>query len=403
MKLGKLQRRVALEYINEIKKLNLDRVGQIRCQKVKDAINELTQDGDFSQNAFWKIRKKLNLKGETGTSIVLSSGVEVFSESGIREAYKNEFKYRLRTREIEDHLKLYEERSNLLCNTYVQVGKESQNRIGFDPNKLTEIIKTLKKNKSPGPDGIPAEVFIHAGSELVKSVTAMFMNTELNGSIPNKWNKVHIKTLYKNKGSHKELENYRGVFLTPAITKLCEKYIMVKSRNDVENISKWQAGSRPNRSAQDQLYLVRSCMDHAKYMKKPAIVTVYDFTQCFDGMWLEDSILSLKDIGVDNERLAIIKELNNTADIVVKTPVGNTSEFTVQNIVKQGTVLGPLLCSASTAECCVEHKSGGVRIGSTSVKSLAYVDDILDINESEEDSNEAHDTVIKFTRKKGSS
>lgn len=59
-----------------------------------------------------------------------------------------------------------------------------------------------------------------------------------------------------------------------------------------------------------------------------------------------------------------------------------------------------MLCSASTGECCDEHTTGGVTIGSTSIKSLAYVDDILDASEDLEDATTAHDTVIKFADKK---
>ena len=95
-----------------------------------------------------------------------------------------------------------------------------------------------------------------------------------------------------------------------------------------------------------------------------------------------------------------MKAMNTTSDIIVKTPVGNTTNFTVKNIVKQGTVLGPLLCSASTAECCDEHVSGGMSIGSTSIRSLAYVDDILDIDEDPDDASDAHNTVLEFTSKK---
>ena len=400
MKLGKVQRKVAGYYINDIKKCNLARVSEVRCQKVKDALTELTYNENFSQCAFWKIKKKLNLKTEVGTSVVLKSGVEVFGEGAIIEAYKTEFNHRLRKREICDHLANYEKLSNSLCNRYVQTAKETQSRMGFHTNKLKNTIKTLKKNKAPGPDGIPAEVFIHAGPKLIQAVISMFMNIEINGYVPDKWNKVHIKTLYKHKGSHKELENYRGVFLTPAITKLCEKYIMMESKNEIENINKFQAGSRPNRSAADQLFLLRAVMDHAKYINKVIFITLYDFTQCFDGMWLEDSLLSLTKIGIGCERISLIKELNKTADIVVKTPVGNTDEFTVRNIVKQGTVLGPLLCSASTAECCEEHTEGGVSVGSCAIRSLAYVDDILDVTEGEEDANIAHNTVIHFAKKK---
>ena len=92
--------------------------------------------------------------------------------------------------------------------------------------------------------------------------------------------------------------------------------------------------------------------------------------------------------------------MNTTSDIIVKTPVGNTTNFMVTNIVKQGTVMGPLLCSASTAECCDEHLRGGMSIGSTSIRSLAYVDDIIDVDEDPDETCEAHNTVLKFTSKK---
>merc|ERR1712105_218275 len=105
-------------------------------------------------------------------------------------------------------------------------------------------------------------------------------------------------------------------------------------------------------------------------------------------------------IGIKEEIIASVKALSENAEIVVKTAVGNTDEFKVHNIVKQGTVIGPLLCSASTAECCVEHHTGGSNIGTTNVKSLAYVDDILDINETTDDSEEAHQVVLDFTAKK---
>ena len=270
----------------------------------------------------------------------------------------------------------------------------------FTEDKLARVIRTLVKKKAPGPDGLPAEVFIHGGKELITSITACFKNIKTTGTIPKKWNKVNIKTLFKNKGSQKDLENWRGVFLTPNISKLFERYVMTESKDDIENISKFQGGSRPNRSASDQLFLLRACTDHGKYMNKCIYLKLYDFSQCFDSMWLEDSIISLKEIGIEEDRLTVIKRLNETAEITVKTPVGNTSAFEVENIVKQGTVLGPLLCSASTAECCEEHLRGGVSIGSTSIRSLAYVDDIADVDETVEDAMYAHDTVTNFTSKK---
>ena len=399
MKLGKLQREVASIYINMIKENNVIAATKRRVEKVNTAIQELTQNDKLSHNAFWKLKKTLHLNTKVGNSVILKNGVELFGNSAIIEAYRTEFIHRLRTRSISEPLKNYEEQTNSLCSHYTEFGK-TQNSIEFTANNLVRVIKTMSKKKAPGPDGLPAEVFIHAGKELISSITAMFNTIKRNGSIPIKWCKVNIKTLYKNKGSQKDLENYRGIFLTPTISKVFERYLMKESEDSVSNISKFQGGSRPNRSASDQLFLLRACIDHANYMHKCLFIKVYDFTQCFDSMWLEDSIISLRNIGIQCDILSLIKSLNETSVIVVKTPVGNTREFTAENIVKQGTVLGPLLCSASTAECCVEHTQGGVNIGASTVRSLAYVDDILDASENVQDAVEAHSTVIQFAAKK---
>lgn len=46
--------------------------------------------------------------------------------------------------------------------------------------------------------------------------------------------------------------------------------------------------------------------------------------------------------------VAIIHEMNKKAKIIVETPHGLTKEVEAQNIVKQGTVLGPQMCCANT-------------------------------------------------------
>ena len=398
MKLGKVQRKVATEYLNMIKEEHMKSIERKRAEKVSYAVQELSQNDKFSQSAFWKLKKSLKLRTEVGTSVLMKNGVEVYGTAAIADAYKEEFKNRLRTRKIDNQLQEYENMTNLLCNMYCEEGKKS-NEVKFTSNGLVKVIKTLSKKKAPGPDGLPSEIFINAGYELISAITTVFNNIKRDG-VPKQWNKVHIKTLYKNKGSKKELENYRGIFLSQAFSKLMEKYIISESTAPIDNISKYQAGSRPNRSASDQLYLIGAVIDHAKYLKRTVYLVLYDFKQCFDSLWLEDCLVSLKNIGVNNELIAIIKDLNETAEIVVKTPVGNTTEFIVIKIVKQGTVIGPLLCSASTAECCVEHRSGGSSIGSTSIGSLAYVDDILDISDEVSEAEDAHQTVLNFTSKK---
>ena len=72
-------------------------------------------------------------------------------------------------------------------------------------------------------------------------------------------------------------------------------------------------------------------------------MTFYDIEKCFISIWLEDCINSLYKNGVKEDILDLIYRLNQRTEIVVRTPFGDTDPFVVNNLVRQGTVLGPIL------------------------------------------------------------
>ena len=67
--------------------------------------------------------------------------------------------------------------------------------------------------------------------------------------------------------------------------------------------------------------------------------------------------------------------------------------FEKEYLVKQGTVLGPICCSASIAEVDEEIGEGEVSVGNAVMKTLAHVDDILNMNKSIRDVISSHDAV----------
>ena len=175
--------------------------------------------------------------------------------------------------------------------------------------------------------------------------------------MPKQWNEVGVSPIYKNKGHKKDLVNQRGLFLTQVLSKIFERLIMGRIKPSTGKISKFQAGGTDNRSTYHQTFLLRSCINHAKYMGITLFLTLYDFKQCFDNLWLDDSILSMWKLGLETDMLPLIYKLNEESQITVKTPLGNTDSFTIPRVCKQGTVLIPPLCSASVAECCEEHRA----------------------------------------------
>ena len=53
----------------------------------------------------------------------------------------------------------------------------------------------------------------------------------------------------------------------------------------------------------------------------------------------------LWDVGVRDDRFALIGEMNSKCNIAIKTPVGITSRFQLERIEMQGTVMGPMKAS----------------------------------------------------------
>ena len=134
------------------------------------------------------------------------------------------------------------------------------------------------------------------------------------------------------------------------------------------------------------------------YLKSPIYLTLYDFEQVFDSLWLQDSICSLWDEGIRNEFLPLIYRLNERVAVSVNTPHGRATEFNKEDVVKQGTVLGSNICSTSTAEYC--DQNSGVPVGNIMVGPLAYVDDLTKINIIRDEVYISHAKSLAFSKLK---
>ena len=108
--------------------------------------------------------------------------------------------------------------------------------------------------------------------------------------------------------------------------------------------------------------------------------------------------MSMVRLGVPTTILELVYKMNKKAKIRVKTPYGMTKMSEIEDIVEQGTVLGPSLCSVSTAEYC--ETNIGVAVGEAVVSSLIFVDDVFDLNGSTENTVSSHENAVVFGRMK---
>lgn len=75
---------------------------------------------------------------------------------------------------------------------------------------------------------------------------------------------------------------------------------------------------------------------------------MYNLTKCFDGLWLEECCNNLFEAGVTDDKLALIYEGDRLNQVAVRTPGGLTERKTVERIVTQGGVAGPVCCAVQT-------------------------------------------------------
>jgi hypothetical protein len=86
--------------------------------------------------------------------------------------------------DIYDHLKLNQEDMNHLS-------------ISITQNEIEAAIKSLPKNKSPGPGGFSAEFYQTFKEELIPTLLKLFHEIERQGALPNSFYEANITLITK--------------------------------------------------------------------------------------------------------------------------------------------------------------------------------------------------------------
>merc|ERR1711923_280137 len=79
--------------------------------------------------------------------------------------------------------------------------------------EVNKAIKSLSKEKAPGADAIPAEIFSEGGPDLVDKLLEFFQAMWTREELPQEFKDPNITHLYKNKGNRQSCDNHRGISL----------------------------------------------------------------------------------------------------------------------------------------------------------------------------------------------
>ena len=343
--------------------------------------------GDFVTSGVWKIKKKVFPKNQKTlpSAKIDIKGRLITSKSDIKKLHLDTFIFRLRDRPMKEEYLHIKELEEDLCEKRLQLTKNNKSP-DWTLDNLEKALGMLKKNKARDPQGIASEIFRPdvAGKELKNSLLMMFNKMKEKCFLPEFAKLKNISTIFKNKGSKTDLENYRGIFVSSIFNSILMTLIYNDNYDIIdENISDSQLGSRKNKALRSHTFIVSGIINEALVKKKEVDVIITDYRQAYDSLFLESVLNDLYDSGVQDDQLNLIHKSDCSSLVAVKTDVGLTDRAEVQKKVLQGEKLGPIKCSNTVdkigKQCLDENKYLYTYRENVKCPPLALVDDVLAI------------------------
>ena len=222
-----------------------------------------------------------NFIEKTVRNVQLADGTHVIDQREILKCisqyYQNLFKNK---DDGLENLNLFE----TFGNTHVKV---SDSKLGepITVNELTQTLKKMKNNKTPGIDGITAE-FLKVFWGRLKYYIENAINTSYKkGSLSPSMQQCIITCLPKGDKDRRNLKNWHPISLLSNIYKLMSGAIASRLKNTLDTlISKEQSGFIAGRQISDNTRLVYDLMHITETEKLQGMLMLIDFEKAFDSI-----------------------------------------------------------------------------------------------------------------------
>ena len=211
--------------------------------------------------------------------------------------------------------------------------------------EVIQAVKRLKDNKSPGPDGIAAELLKKGGYALKLKLHELVCKIWHTGEVPQDLKDSAIITIYKRKGDKSICGNSRGVSLLAtagkAVALIMQNRLLKHLTEDI--LPESQCGFRKDRSTADMIFCLRQLQEKAVEHNQSLYIAFIDLAKAFDTVCRELLWKVLAKVGVPPKFLCVLKSLHEGMKSFVSMGDSQSDPFQVEAGVKQGCVLAPIL------------------------------------------------------------
>jgi exonuclease III len=219
----------------------------------------------------------------------------------------------------------------------------------FTVLEMHKALKSFKRGKSPGVDGLPLEFYLTFWDIIAHDLLTVFKEFETLDRLPDSF-RIGIVSLLQKKGDKTDLRNWRPITLLNVDCKLFSKILATRMSTVLEDvIHPDQACAVPGRKITDNLVLIRDAICYARDRNIRLVVLNLDFEKAFDRVSHQFLFQVLEKMGFPGRFIAWVGLLYK--GLVSKILVnGHLSKaVNIHSGVRQGCPLSPLLYVA-----CIE-------------------------------------------------
>lgn len=232
-----------------------------------------------------------------------------------------------------------------------------------DTPSLIEVrsaITSLKNNKAPGPDAVPAEVLKNGGRVAERILHSFVEAAWTSGCVPKQWKDGDLVSIFKKKGDRAICSNSRGISLLSCAGKILTKIMLLRLINAVSEhvLPESQCGFRKNRSTTDMVFVLRQLQEKCIEQHRALYVVFVDLTKAFDTVNRPLMWEILRRFGCPPRFLNILRALHEDAAVRVVDNGDKSDPFPVGTGVRQGCVIAPVIFNLFLAAVMAVAKEG---------------------------------------------
>ena len=153
---------------------------------------------------------------------------------------------------------------------------------GISEENVIAAIRATGTGKSPGPDGLPSEVYRTYEDIIAPILAETLRNSHEEGVLPETMLNGDVALIYKKKDP-KDIRNYRPITLLNVDYKILARILGEKLKNVCEAaISNPQKGFVPGRQITDLIRQMHLIQDYVDETDSTGVILLLDMEKAFD-------------------------------------------------------------------------------------------------------------------------